>query len=90
MTGPSSPGPLSLVQRAIADGARSRADVVARTHLDASVVDASLDHLVRLNRLVPEALGSGCPSGGCGACPSGRSDNTPGCGPVLLKLSRRP
>ena len=91
-------GPLSHVQSAIADGASSRSEVVTRTGLDASVVDASLDHLIRMGRLVTEQLGSGCPTSGCGICPSGKADGSAGCGasapsnargPVLITLGRR-
>lgn len=94
-----SAGPLSLVSQAIADGARSRADIAARTSLDPSVVDASLDHLILMGRISTEQLGSGCPDDGCGGCASGKADGSAGCGssgpansrgPVLLKLTRRP
>lgn len=90
-------GPLALVQQAIAAGARSRTEIVGHTGLDAAVVDAGVDHLVRMGRLVSEHLGSGCPTGGCGGCPSARTDGSAGCGasgpsnargPVLLTLGR--
>ena len=92
-------GPLSLVSRAIADGAGSRADIARTTALDASVVDAALEHLIRMGRIATEQLGSGCPDEGCGGCASGKSDGSAGCGaagpanargPVLLTLTRRP
>lgn len=92
-------GPLSLVHDAIAAGAHSRSDIATRTNLDATVVDAALDHLIRMGRLTTEQLGSGCPDGGCGGCSSGKADGSAGCGaagpanargPVLIKLSRRP
>lgn len=93
------PGPLSLVSQALANGASSRADIAARTMLDPSVVDASLDHLIRMGRIKTEQLGSGCPDDGCGGCASGKADGSAGCGaagpanargPVLLRLIRRP
>ncbi|WP_199849550.1 FeoC-like transcriptional regulator [Blastococcus sp. Marseille-P5729] len=92
-------GPLTAVSEAIAHGAVSRADIARRAGLDPSVVDASLDHLIRMGRITTEQLSSGCPDGGCGGCPSGKADGSAGCGasapanargPVLLKLTRRP
>lgn len=92
-------GPLTTVADAIAAGAQSRRDLADRTGLDPSVVDAAIDHLIRLGRISTEQLGSGCPDTGCGSCASGKSDGTAGCGatgpanargPVLLQLTRRP
>jgi hypothetical protein len=92
--------PLRSVLTAFTDGARSRTDVCARTGLHRDVVDAAIDHLVRIGRLAAEKLAVGCPDGGCGSCASGHGD-APGCGatgassrrsgPVLVSLSvRRP
>ena len=87
-------GPLTLVHDALAGGARSRHEIAQRTALDDAVVDACLDHLVRMGRLTTETLPSGCPSGGCGSCPSAQTPS--GCGqpgthrgPVLISLDRR-
>lgn len=89
-------GPLSQVFEAIASGAGSRTDIVDRTGLAADVVDAAIDHLQRMGRLEAETLGSGCPTEGCGSCPSGTAAGKAGCGapgpgvgrgPVLLKLT---
>ncbi|MBO1032118.1 hypothetical protein IPV09_12305 [Tessaracoccus sp. SD287] len=87
-------GPLTLVHDALTGGARSRREIAQRTALDAAVVDACLDHLVRMGRLTAETLSSGCPSGGCGSCPSaedasGCSQRNPTRGPVLISLGRR-
>lgn len=91
-------GPLSVVSAALAAGASSRADISRRTSLDPSVVDAALDHLIRMGRITTEQLGTGCPDEGCGGCASGKADGTAGCGaagpanargPVMLKLGRR-
>jgi hypothetical protein len=71
--------PLRDVLTAIEAGARSRHDVVATTGLPLDVVDASVDHLVRIGRLEARELSSGCPSAGCGSCASGVADG-PGCG----------
>lgn len=92
-------GPLSQVAGAIRAGAATRREVSERTGLSDDVVDASLDHLLRMGRLQAEHIGSGCPDGGCSACPSGKSSGAAGCGaagpanargPVLLKLTSRP
>lgn len=72
-------GPLSRVLLALEAGATSRAALARHTGLDAELVDAALVHLVRLGRVRADALGSGCPSEGCGRCPSGRADGVPGC-----------
>jgi len=93
-------GPLRRVLLALEAGVASRAALARHTGLDRDLVDAALAHLMRLGRVRAEALGSGCPSGGCGRCPSGRSDELPGClaggpaasrGPTAVTLvPRRP
>ncbi len=91
-------GPLHRVIAAIEAGAGSRAAVAQQAGLDADVVDACVDHLVRIGRVTAEQLGGGCPESGCGSCGSGRPDGTSGCGasgpatargPVLLTLRTR-
>ena len=72
-------GPLRRVLLALEAGATSRAALARHTGLDGELVDAALTHLVRLGRVRAEALGSSCPSQGCGRCPSGRADGVPGC-----------
>lgn len=92
--------PLRSVLAAFEDGARSRTDVAASTGLRRDVVDAAIEHLLRMGRLDAKELAVGCPDGGCGSCASGHGD-APGCGasgpsarrsgPVLVTLSvRRP
>ena len=93
--------PLRAVLDAFSGGASTLDDVAAMTGLPRDVVDAGVEHLVRVGRLSSSTLTMGCPSGGCGSCASGAS-GTPGCGaaapgparsgPVLvaLSLSRRP
>ncbi len=92
-------GPLRAVLAAFEAGATSTADVAERTGLTRDVVEAAIDHLVRMGRLSAQELSSGCPSGGCGGCASGEGDS-PGCGsagpsaarsgPVLVGISLRP
>ncbi len=93
----SSPGPLSRVVAALEAGAHSRAALADATGLDPEVVDTALDHLVRLGHVAMEPLGSGCPTSGCGACPSGTAGGEAGCGasgpatsrgPVAVRLQR--
>ena len=90
--------PLRAVLGAFEGGARSRTDVCTRTGLRRDVVDAAIDHLLRMGRLDARELTTGCPAGGCGSCASGIGDS-PGCdaagpsagrsGPVLVTLSVR-
>jgi hypothetical protein len=95
-----SSSPLRSVLTAFEDGARSRTDVCTTTGLRRDVVDAAIEHLLRMGRLDAQQLTVGCPDGGCGSCASGHGD-APGCGagspsarragPVLVSLSvRRP
>jgi hypothetical protein len=101
VSAPASTGsPLRSVLSAFEGGARSRTEVCHRTGLRRDVVDAAIEHLLRMGRLDARELTVGCPDGGCGSCASGHGD-TPGCGaggpsshrsgPVLVSLSvRRP
>lgn len=92
----SAPSPLRAVLGAFDAGATSLSDVARRTGLDRDVVDASVEHLVRMGRLSAGTLSTGCPDGGCGSCASG-DDGSAGCGssgpssrrqgPVLVTLS---
>lgn len=67
MTAPVSP--LRSVLDALEQGAPTVAAVRARTGLDATVVDAVMDHLVRTGRVGTSRFVLGCP-GSCGACPA--------------------
>ena len=95
-----SASPLRSVLTAFETGARSRTEVCDHTGLRRDVVDAAIEHLLRMGRLDARELTVGCPDGGCGGCASGSGD-APGCGaagpssrrsgPVLVSLSvRRP
>jgi hypothetical protein len=91
--------PLRTVLDAFTGGARSRVDVARRTGLSPDLVDAAIEHLIRLGRLEAKELAIGCPSGGCSTCASGIGD-APGCGAptpgigrggrALVQLSVRP
>lgn len=77
--------PLRSVLAAMDGGARSRAELVRATGLRTDVVAAALDHLVRTGHLEATAIGSGCPSSGCGSCAL-----RAGCGaPGIVQLTRR-
>ena len=90
--------PLRSVLTAFEEGAGSRTAVCERTGLRRDVVDAAIEHLLRLGRLDARELATGCPDGGCGSCTSG-SAGAPGCGaprpsarrtgPVLVSLTVR-
>jgi hypothetical protein len=92
-------GPLTAVLAAFEAGARSLDDVATRSGLPLDTVRASVDHLVRLDRLEAKELAIGCPTGGCGSCASGTDTGTAGCGssapssrrsgPVLVTISVR-
>ena len=84
-------GPLQRVMDAIENGARGRTRIVQATGLSPDLVDMALEQLERLGMLSREEIGSGCPSGGCGSCPAvDGCVGTPGRGPVMLTLRRRP
>lgn len=92
-------GPLTAVLDAFESGASSLAEIESRTGLSHGIVEASVDHLVRLGHLEAKELAMGCPSGGCGSCASATVDGAPGCGasapspsrqgPVLVALTLR-
>jgi hypothetical protein len=90
--------PLRAVLDAFEHGAATRADIARSTGLRDDVVDAALEHLIRLGRISAQEMATGCPGGGCGSCASG-VDGAPGCGasapsptrrgPALVQLSVR-
>ncbi len=91
--------PLQAVLAPFRDGARSLDDIAGRTGLPLDVVEASVEHLRRMNVIEAKELAMGCPGGGCGSCASGLADGSAGCGasgpsatrsgPVLVQLSLR-
>ncbi len=81
-------GPLTQVLDAFEQGASSLADIASRTGLNAGMVEASVDHLVRLGRVEAKEMAMGCPSGGCGTCASASPEGTPGCGASAPSPSR--
>lgn len=80
--------PLRAVLDAFVAGARSRHEVCERTGLTRDLVDAAVEHLIRMGRLEARELAVGCPDGGCGSCASGHGD-APGCGAPAAAPSRR-
>lgn len=82
-------GPLSAVMAEIRGGALGRDDIVRRTGLARTTVDAVLERLEAMGQLTREELNSACPTGGCGACPSNGACSIQQ-GPVALVLGRRP
>jgi len=89
-------GPLHLVLDEITAGTPTLAAIARRTGLSDDVVRAAVDHLVRAGRITSTELSLGCPTGGCGGCPSAGTsctlptaldDRRPGL--VGLSLTRR-
>jgi hypothetical protein len=62
-------GPLVAVLNAFSQGASTRAAAGRISGLSDDVVDAAVDHLLRIGRLSELPLASGCPAAGCGGCP---------------------
>lgn len=98
MSAPAASSPLRAVLDALHTGAGSLAEVARQCGLDRDVVEAAVDHLVRVGAVSARELALGCPGGGCSSCASG-VDGAPGCGspgpaptrtgPVLVALSVR-
>ncbi len=57
---------VTTVRAALDAGARTRRDIVAITALDAGVVDATVDLLIRTGAIDVHRLT--CGTGGCGSC----------------------
>ena len=78
-------GPLHLVLAEVTAGTPTLTEIARRTGLSDDVVHAAVDHLVRAGRITSTQLSLGCPTGGCGTCPS--SD---GCSLPKATGNRRP
>jgi len=87
--------PLTAVVAAIRAGSGTIADLERATGMPRDVVEAVVDHLGRLGRLMSEPVQLGCPATGCGSCflssEAGRScpgpgSPRPGSGAVLMSL----
>lgn len=76
--------PLQVVLSQIEAGTPTVAEIARRTDLPDEMVRAAIDHLVRSGRLTSSELSVGCPTGGCGTCPS-----SGGCA-LPANVSRRP
>ncbi len=97
-------GPLSSVLAAFHSGCSTVSEIATRTSLSEDMVRTAIDHLVRSGNVTASSLASGCPTGGCGSCASGKSTDDhpsrPGCGaagpsasrqgPVLVALTLTP
>lgn len=70
--------PLAAVLAAFSAGAVSTAEVRLRTGLDREVVDAAVEHLIRMGRLERSAVDLGCAREGCDTCPAGGAGATCG------------
>lgn len=87
--------PTRAVLAHIEAGAGSVAEIARRTGLDIGVVGLAVERLVSSGHLSAQKLQTGCPDGGCSACPSGTAAGTrcgmgassAGGGPVMLSLS---
>lgn len=73
-------GPLHRVLGAFENGASTLSEVATVTGLSKEMVDSAVAHLQRAGRLEAKELSFGCPSSGCGSCPSGKGNGQPGCG----------
>jgi hypothetical protein len=78
-------GPLHLVLAEIATGTPTLREIARRTGLTGDVVHAAIDHLVRAGRITSTELSLGCPTGGCGTCPT-----SGGCALPAVLGERRP
>jgi hypothetical protein len=81
--------PLSAVLAAVDDGVTTRTAIADRTGLDPDVVDAAVDHLLRLGRVSSLSLKTACPDGGCHGCGSPTGAGC-GAGPVPVSIGRPP
>ncbi|MHB1008713.1 MAG: hypothetical protein ACYC1E_05575 [Propionibacteriaceae bacterium] len=63
-------GPLHQVLAEVSAGTPTVAEIIRRTGLSDDVVRAALDHLVLSGRITSTKLSLGCPTTGCGTCPS--------------------
>lgn len=60
--------PLSRVLSAAEQGATTREEIARRTGLDPILVDACVDHLVRIGLVASPSLQIGCAGNGCLGC----------------------
>ncbi|ODU04140.1 MAG: hypothetical protein ABS81_11480 [Pseudonocardia sp. SCN 72-86] len=90
--------PLRSVLAAFDAGARSRAELAERSGLSADLVDAAVEHLVRVGRISADPLATSCSGGSCSSCAAAdeqlgahscTADSSRGGRPVLVQLSVR-
>ncbi|MDQ5973640.1 MAG: hypothetical protein QG661_849 [Actinomycetota bacterium] len=85
--------PLSATLSAIEQGATTRGAIAQRTGLDPDVVDAAVEHLLRIGKATSPSLKTACPSGGCSGCgsPTGSGCATTAApGPVAVTIRPAP
>ena len=78
--------PVAQVTAAMSAGASTRKEIALTTGMDAGVVDAVVDVLLRTGAIDLHTLKFECGAGGCGNCVQ---DTTCTPGPVPLTLRRR-
>ena len=71
--------PLTAVLQAVQSGARTLAEIGVQTGLSLSMVEASVDHLIRTKRINVRYLQSACPAGVCSSCPVASLGGEGGC-----------
>lgn len=79
---------VQAVQAAMAAGASTRKEITAVTGLDAGVVDATVDIMLRTGAIDLHALKFECGAGGCGNCVQDVACTPRPVGPVPLQLRR--
>lgn len=73
-------GPLRQIIYELERGTPTVDWIVRNTGLDAQVVRAGIDHLIRSGRVETRELAIGCPPVGCGGCAMAAPEGGPGCG----------
>lgn len=79
---------VAAVRAALAAGASTRKEIAVSSGLDADVVDAVVDVLLRTGGLEVHALKFECGAGGCRNCAQDTACTPRAAGPVPLQLRR--
>ena len=78
-------GIMEQVLAAFRAGATTRKEIAKATSLDADLVDAAVDMLLRTGRMDERVIKTACTSGGCRGCAEDSS-----CHPAPIQIGRRP